>query len=163
MTLHSTLLDPLDLKNGVKENYQEYEAICEGKIWQDQKLAEVAQQRQRDWFGKWVSEMVRIAKPGAPVIIEQVSYPFCEAEFDWGGVDQDFWTDYAIDKYGWDIDPTSIAFEDDRLFRKRYHVFMRKVGLNTTQTQTVATTPPEENGGEETTNGGSHHHSRSNR
>ncbi|CAB9498022.1 expressed unknown protein [Seminavis robusta] len=131
----STLLDPLGIEKGVKENYQYYESICEGESWQDQKLKEVAQQRQNDWFGTWVSEMVRIAKPGAPVIVEQVSYPFCDAYFDWGGVNQEFWTDYAIPKYGWEVDPASIEFEDDRLFRKRYHVFMRKHAVNVTKVQ----------------------------
>jgi hypothetical protein len=131
----STLLDPLDLDMGVKKNYERYESLCEGEIWQDKKLNEIAQQRQNDWFGLWVSEMVRIAKPGAPVIVEQVSYPFCEAYFDWGGVSQAFWTNYAIKKYGWDVDPASIEFEDDRIFRKRYHVFMRKNVLNTTKTE----------------------------
>ena len=91
-----------------------------------------------------VAEMVRIAKPGAPVIVEQVSYPFCEAYFDWGGVSQEFWTDYAIEKYDWLIDPASIEFEDDRLFRKRYHVFMRKHALNATKT---VVPPAEGNGG----------------
>jgi len=97
--------------------------------------------------------MIRIAKPGAPVIIEQVSYPFCKAKFDWGGVNQKFWTDYAIEQYGWDVDRNSMEFEDDRLFRKRYHVFMRKNGggYNATKeaqplaaAQHVVTVPPEE-------------------
>lgn len=85
--------------------------------------------------------MIRIAKPGAPVIVEQVSYPFCEAQFDWGGVGQDFWATVE------DIDPATIEFEDDRLFRKRYHVFMRKIGFNGTDTQSavnsVAKTTPD--------------------
>jgi hypothetical protein len=34
-------------------------------------------QKQTDWYGKWVGEMARIAKPGVPVIIEQVSLPYC--------------------------------------------------------------------------------------
>lgn len=138
----STLLDPLNIDMGVKDNYQYYESICEGETWQDKKLKDIAQQRQEDWFGQWVSEMVRIAKPGCPIIIEQVSYPFCEAYFDWGGVGQDFWTDYAIDKYGWDVDPTTIEFEDDRLFRKRYHVFMRKRGSSGNTTDSMQSVPP---------------------
>lgn len=148
-------MDPLDLNKGVKEDYEFYETICKEEIWQDKKLAEVAQKRQEDWFRTWIGEMVRIAKPGAPIIVEQVSYPFCEAQFDWGGVNQDFWA--TVD----DIDPTTVEFEDDRLFRKRYHVFMRKIGFNATDTQSspvnsVAkttpasseTSPSEDNGGE---------------
>ena len=135
----------MNIEKGFKENYQKYEEICEGDSWEEQKLKEVAQQRQNDWYGVWVSEMIRIAKPGAPVIVEQVSYPFCEAYFDWGGVDQDFWTNYAIEKYGWEVDPASIEFEDDRLFRKRYHVFMRKRVSNITET--AAKKPAAFNGG----------------
>ena len=102
--------------------------------------------------------MIRIAKPGAPIIVEQVSYPFCEAQFDWGGVGQDFWASVE------NIDPSTIEFEDDRLFRKRYHVFMRKIGFNGTDSQSAGnsiakppsdtsegnteTTAPEDNGGE---------------
>ena len=41
-------------------------------IWED------IVQRQRDWYGKWVEEMARIAKPGVPVIVEQVSAPYCD-------------------------------------------------------------------------------------
>ena len=130
---------------GVEENYKYYETICVGETWEDKKLREVAQQRQSDWFGVWVSEMVRIAKPGAPVIVEEVSYPFCEATYDWGGVNQDFWFD-AIETYGWDIDPASIEFEDDRLFRKRYHVFMRKHALNTTKAAQAAEVPDDDGG-----------------
>jgi hypothetical protein len=89
------------------------------------KLAEIAQDRQHDWFGKWVGEMVRIAKPGAAVIVEEVSQPFCDDPDDWGGVTPDFWTS-AIDTYGWDIDPHSIEIETDKVFGQRYHVFMRK-------------------------------------
>lgn len=136
----------MNIEKGFKENYAIYEEICEGPSWEDQKLKEVAQQRQNDWYGIWVKEMIRIAKPGAPVIVEQVSYPFCEAYFDWGGVDQEFWTDYAIDKYGWEVDPASIEFEDDRLFKKRYHVFMRKRALNVT-TETVPAPAPVNGGG----------------
>lgn len=39
-------------------------------------LADQVQQIQNDWYGKWVGEMIRIAKPGAPIIVEQVSYPY---------------------------------------------------------------------------------------
>ena len=130
------------------DNFDAYEQVCQGDSWKDKKLAEVAQQRQNDWFGAWVGEMVRIAKPGAPVIVEQVSYPFCKAFFDWGGVNQEFWTGYAIDKYGWDVDPSSIEFEDDRLFRKRYHVFMRKNGFNATKTEAPIPVPGTSGGGD---------------
>jgi hypothetical protein len=77
------------------------------------------------WYGQWVGQMIRLAKPGAPVIVEQVSYSFCSAIYDWGGVDQDFWP-AAIDRYQWDVDPDSFVFRRDTIFRKRYHVYMKK-------------------------------------
>jgi hypothetical protein len=87
----------------------------------------LAQQAQKDWYGAWVGEMARIAKPGKPVIVEQVSPPYCMAFFDWGGVAKDFWYYAAKENtYNWDIDPESIVVEDDTIFLARYHVFMRK-------------------------------------
>jgi hypothetical protein len=41
----------------------------------------MAQEAQNDWYGQWIAEMARIAKPGVPVIIEQVSSPYCHASF----------------------------------------------------------------------------------
>jgi len=38
-------------------------------------LKRKAQQRQDKWFSRWVGQMARIAKPGAPIVIEQVSPP----------------------------------------------------------------------------------------
>ena len=93
---------------------------------ESKKLAEIAQQKQEDWFGLWVSEMVRIAKPGKPVIIEQVSPPYCNDVDDWGGVSRNFWK-AGVNNYGWDIDPSSIDIAADKVFGSgRYHVFMRK-------------------------------------
>ena len=85
----SPLFDPLHLNQpSSDETFVQYNAYCE----QQQKdtrdatsqinltsssstLVEQAQQIQNDWFGKWVGEMIRIVKPGAPIIVEQVSYP----------------------------------------------------------------------------------------
>lgn len=71
--------------------------------------------------------MVRIAKPGAPVIIEQVSKPYCSNIDDWGGVSPKFWI-MGTRIYDWDVDPTSIDMATDKVFGGRYHVFMRKNG-----------------------------------
>jgi SAM-dependent methyltransferase len=73
------LVDPLGLgKNGssVFDLLKEYTAFCEQLNDPDsvQKKRE-AQHRQNQWFAHWFGEMIRIAKPGAPVIAEQVSYP----------------------------------------------------------------------------------------
>lgn len=69
--------------------------------------------------------MVRIAKPGKAVIVEQVSHPYCDEYRDWGGVAKEWWKP-AIEQYGWDVDPASIIMEKDEIFTNRYHVFMRK-------------------------------------
>jgi hypothetical protein len=78
----SPLFDPLQLnQTTTDENFVQYNAYCEqlqhhGTNTTVSKMAAKAQQRQNDWYGKWVGEMVRIAKPGAPIIVEQVSYPY---------------------------------------------------------------------------------------
>lgn len=115
-------MDPLQLNLATQDDLdREYRSICEE---QTTRAADM-QRRQEDWFGAWVDEMIRIAKPGAPVIVEQVSHPYCEALFDGGGVSQDFWR-VAVDRYDWDVDIDSIAFENDVIVNERYHVFMRK-------------------------------------
>ena len=94
-------------------------------VTEAKKLAEIMQETQNRWFGNWVSEMIRITKPGGAVIVEQVSNPFCDDPDDWGGVSRDFWAS-AVEIYNWDIDPLSIEMEEDKVFGGRYHVFMRK-------------------------------------
>ena len=120
----STLLDPL--RFGDQSLYKE---LCESREddWKSSKLNEVAQSRQEDWFGLWVKEMIRIAKPGAPVIVENVAPPYCDKMSDWGGVEKDFWP-RAVEKYGWDVDPNSFSFADDVYTKGRYQVAMRKRG-----------------------------------
>ena len=119
----STLLDPL--RFGDQSLYKE---LCESREddWKSSKLNEVAQSRQEDWFGLWVKEMIRIAKPGAPVIVENVALPYCRATTDWGGVEKDFWP-RAVEKYGWKVDPDSFVLEDYAACVGRYHVAMRKI------------------------------------
>jgi hypothetical protein len=120
------MMDPLDFKESGDGNYARMTTICNSKDNPEMvKLAVKMQERQNDWYGQWVGQMIRLAKPGAPVIVEQVSYSFCSAIYDWGGVDQDFWP-AAIDRYQWDVDPDSFVFERDTIFRKRYHVYMKK-------------------------------------
>lgn len=120
------LLDPLQFKiTNVNELEAKYTELCESKDPVLQKQNKLAQQRQDDWYAKWMSEMVRIAKPGAPIIVEQVSYPLCEAYFDWGGVNQAFWHN-GVRKYGWDVDPNTYYMEDDKIMRRRYHVSVQK-------------------------------------
>ena len=68
----SPLLDPLHLNHSTTdEKFVQYNAYCEQK----DALSQVAQELQNDWYGAWVGEMIRIAKPGAPIIVEQASSP----------------------------------------------------------------------------------------
>ena len=98
--------------------------------WKSAALQQAALQRQFDWYGRWVAEMVRVAKPGAAVMVEQVSDPYCDEHHvdAWGmGVPYSFWND-AVEIYNWDVDPESIEFGVDELYptEHRYHVFLRK-------------------------------------
>ena len=117
---------------GRAANYGRYTELCRAEARQemaDAALSKIAQQRQNDWYGDWVAEMARIAKPGVPVIVEQVSPTFCDNFLDWGGVKKEWWYDMATNNtYGWNVDPTSIVMEDDTVFNDRYHVFMLKNG-----------------------------------
>jgi hypothetical protein len=128
------VLDPLGLLIAPKD-YTRYRQLCyipshpghfkNETLWMADKLLSIMQQTQEDWYGKWVADFARIAKPGAPVMVEQVSSSFCKATIDWGGVDKDFWTRHATaNTYGWNVDPASIEFMDDSMFPGRYHVFM---------------------------------------
>lgn len=138
----SPLLDPLhwNLTN-IDDSYTKYVQVCEDASLTA--LRDEAQNRQNAWYAAWVREMVRIAKPGAPILIEQVSYPFCEAYFDWGGVSRRFWhaayrrehhhhnnnsnnKDDELEDWRNEIDEEATEMVDDILFRKRYHVFLRK-------------------------------------
>ena len=84
-----------------------------------------------EWYAKWVSELVRIVKPGQPVGIEQVSLPICEDRLDWGGVAKGWWAK-AVKKYQWDVNIESIYMVDvypqDAKDKKldRYNVYMEK-------------------------------------
>ena len=122
-----TLLDPLHFDLEYEATRNKYKALCLANEtdWEAEKLRDLAQERQEDWMALWVTEMVRIAKPGAPVIVESLSPPLCEKLTDFGGISKDFWT-RAIDKYGWDVNPASIVFGDDMSYRLRYHVALRK-------------------------------------
>lgn len=135
------VMDPLQLGTA-NEDYTEYKAMCRmvkytgtenagavsgGYDWMGVKLNEIVQAEQERWYGNWVAEMTRIAKPGAPVLVEQVSPAYCTKLSDWGGVDQEYWNRTAtLNTYHWNVDPSSIKIEMDTIFKKRYHVFMLK-------------------------------------
>lgn len=88
----SPLLNPLQFQNNdnmdnnnnnnnndnMDANFAIYTADCEAQSIDARSVARrnAAQQKQNDWYAAWVGEMIRIAKPGAPVIVEQVSHPY---------------------------------------------------------------------------------------
>jgi hypothetical protein len=127
------LQDPLNLNLDSSSETQRYYShiICksDGDHHKQQHSAAAMQEKQEAWFGAWVGEMVRIAKPGVPVIIEGVSHSLCVAPNDWGGVEVEFWYS-AAEKYGWDVDVESIEMEPDFMDMSRYHVFMRKSSID---------------------------------
>ena len=114
------------------ECWARYDEICDSiksdksGDWKTKKLWQIAVKKQHDWYGKWIEEMSRIAKPGAPVIAESISYSYCTNRNDWDGIDQEFWHEAAkSNTYNWDIDPDSVDIEVSTK-RHRYHVVMLK-------------------------------------
>ena len=129
----SDLVDPLEFNLTEKENEQRYKDLCKstslfqyGQDWKLETLLDIAEERQHEWYRKWVNEMIRIAKPGKVIVIEQQRLSECGPHRpDFLGLSREWWP-RAIKKYGWDVDPTSLEFEDDTLFYGRYHLMMRK-------------------------------------
>ena len=88
-------------------------------------LINILQENQQTWFAQWATEMIRIAKPGKPIIFEQVS-SVANCDNGMGGVPPKFWKQ-SIHNYQWDVDLSSVKFW--KLQREeRYHVFMKKSG-----------------------------------
>ena len=57
---------------------------------------------------------------------EDVDTPVCSNESsEWGGVATSWWK-FAVDEYGWDVDPDSIEIVEAAWYPHRYNVFMRK-------------------------------------
>jgi len=121
------LEDPLNIQSKLKRELK-LEDICnmtDPDDWAKAMLGELDQKAQEDWYAAWVSELVRIAKKGSPIIIEEVSNSLCSSPDDWGGVSQEWWRG-AAEKYKWDIDVDSIYMEHVKLKENRYNLFMRK-------------------------------------
>lgn len=102
--------------------------LCNAKkkksSWVKEKLVDLDQKAQEDWYAKWVLELVRIVKPGRPVLIENIGFPFCDDFDDYGGVRKEWWR-LAVSKYGWDINVDSIVIKNNPS-DGRYHVSMRR-------------------------------------
>ncbi|KAG7349205.1 hypothetical protein IV203_011802 [Nitzschia inconspicua] len=133
------LLDPLDLGTDQRDANSKYSQLCEAvrnnhddesdsssTFWMAHELHQIMQQRQADWLGRWVNEMVRIAKPGAPIVVEnvQIGESVCNIG---GGVVQSFWKTHASENtYNWNVDLASVIWEIDPIVTFRYNVVMRK-------------------------------------
>lgn len=125
----SDLYDPLQWKINEDEDDRRYKELCKSDVtsdWRADKLLQITEERQTEWKSQWVKEMIRIAKPGAAIIVEQVRGPrYCKARDNVFGLTKDWWPT-AAKQYGWDVDPNSFDYEDDVLFHQRYHVAMKK-------------------------------------
>ena len=72
-------------------------------------------------------ELIRIAKNGAPILIESIPLTLCSHSINHvSGVPKSFW-EKGVNTYGWDIDKETIEFYDMQFFGDfRYNVFMKK-------------------------------------
>lgn len=129
------LEDPLQFKDLVSGEEEEelrdayarlcHEASKEGGDSDEQRRVHLLQQRQNDWYATWVKEMLRLAKPGAVVGVEMITYPLCEDLDEGGGLDHNFWRRGV--REDWDVDPASLViWEAHSMPGRRYHVLMRK-------------------------------------
>merc|ERR1712094_112881 len=126
------ILDPLNLLPPMATAFQKRaNAIknCKSLNWEYQRVAQEDQLAQEEWYASWVTEMIRIAKPGKVIVIENSAESLCRQSDDWGGVDKEWWR-MAVSKYAWDVDPWSIVVRDMPRRKEwkafRYHVMMRK-------------------------------------
>lgn len=111
---------------GDEERCDRMNYLCESDDPNDIAIVEKDQLMQEEWHAEWVSEMIRIVKPGKLVVIENVCLPLCLGETPWGGVDLDWWS-RAAEEYEWDIDVSSIKLYQS-WFGDAYTVTMRKKG-----------------------------------
>lgn len=122
------LQDPLNIAEELGRELK-FEDLCgqEKTNWARNKLRILDQSAQEDWYAAWVNELVRITKRGKPIVIEEISLPMCDNEYDWGGVKKEWWRKAAIN-YKWDVDIESIYMEGLKKSEQdtRYNLFMRK-------------------------------------
>jgi len=118
--------DPLNLSKSHNSNNPDIKN-CNAKRTEKKDLMRQAQLKQEDWYSSWVTEMIRITKPGKIISIESVSLSQCEALFDWGGVSTSWWKEVAVERYGWDVESDSITiYKTKNINSGRYQVTMRK-------------------------------------
>lgn len=124
----SYLDDPVGFNKSMEENRRRTSMLCrsDSTDWRDERLLQLGEEVQGKWISTWMTEMIRIAKPGQPVIVEQMRRPGpCHGYRNVRGISEAWWGP-AIEHFGWGVDPASLEFEDDTLYGDRYHVKMRK-------------------------------------
>ena len=113
--------DPLDLQFELGREVK-WRDLCRD-IRTPTRHGKLNQAAVEEWYAHWVSELIRITKPGKPIVIEQVSLPTCVERGDWGGVAKRWWRQ-SVRNYQWDVDKDSIIIKD--FTKKRYNVFLNK-------------------------------------
>jgi hypothetical protein len=123
----TSMEDPLGLKINDRDKLAAaYHEICTRSKTKAARETRLKMQRsQEEWFAKWVTEMVRITKPGGVIIFESVTLPFCDSEELGAGVSRLFWIN-GVHIYKWPVDTSTLFFEEDTIFKGRYHVSVRK-------------------------------------
>eukprot|EP00978_Attheya_sp_CCMP212_P013944 scaffold35278_cov54-Attheya_sp.AAC.5 len=117
--------------SNIKSRIDKFKSYCDDSTDKaEEVLTRLDQNAQEKYHSDFVKQMIRIAKPCAPIIIEFVSFPVCGSlgQSNWGGVDIEFWID-GPQKYGWDVDPNPnsiVIFEVSLNGKKRYNVKLMK-------------------------------------
>lgn len=126
------LEDPLGFGGSPAELGYRYQSICRpgGGFRNGEKgmpLKKAAQEAQEQWATKWVTDMMRVARPGGLIVIENLSVPYCESADDLGGISQDWWSTIVQENQeAWQVDPASLQITIDGLRSWRYHVAMKR-------------------------------------
>lgn len=83
-----------------------------------------------DWYGGWVAQMTRLAKPGAQVCIGALQLNIDDGL---SRVNPDWWYNCArTNEYDWAVDPESVTVKEmdssilEPIWGPRYHVLMRR-------------------------------------
>ena len=128
------LEDPLGFGGSPADRADRYQSTCRlGGVRNEENdipfktTAQEAQEAQEQLTVKWVTDMMRVARPGGLIVIENLSVPYCESPDDLGGVSQDWWSTVVQEhEEAWQVDPTSLHMKIDGLRSWRYHVAMRR-------------------------------------
>jgi hypothetical protein len=128
------IVDPLSISppnTSVDEKWTDAVSRCKSKDEKNLSLTQKEQEKQNKWHANWVTELIRIVKPGKLLAIENGAESLCTNPDDWGGVDKSWWAG-AIELHGWDVDPDSLIIRDEKIIPgghwgdTRYHVALRK-------------------------------------